>query len=265
MPIERLNFVSSSSSDILVNEHLLRYRLVKQFVDNKIVLDIACGSGYGANLLAKGAKRVIGVDVDNLVITEAKERYKANNLEFIVSSGLDLSLEDKSIDTVVSLETIEHFSSSDQIKFLKELKRVLKPEGLLLMSTPNSDASKHKNPWHLKELNKVEFKNLLSSEFTEIEIFQQGTALASVITRDNNIEEFKASLDQKVYPKYYIALASNVSLKESLEGKQLKLASLNTLAWGEREKNLGYRAVDAVYYRLSRYKIFRRIFKSLKA
>lgn len=265
MPIERLSLTSSTSSDILVNEHLLRYNLVKQFVDNKIVLDIACGSGYGSNLLAKGAKRVIGVDVDDIVISQAKESYEANNLEFLVSSGLDLKLDNKSIDIVVSLETVEHFTASEQIRFIKELKRVLKPNGLLLMSTPNSEASKHKNPWHKKELTELEFSSLLKSEFTDLEIFKQGTALASVIVGDKSSTEFRASLDQTVYPKYFIALASNLSLSKSLESKNLNLASLNTLAWQEREKNLGYRAVDAIYYRLSRCKLFKKIFKKLKA
>ncbi|MCF7820371.1 MAG: class I SAM-dependent methyltransferase [Candidatus Pacebacteria bacterium] len=253
MSIERLNLASSESSDILTNEHLLRYELARQFSDNKIILDLACGSGYGSNILAEKAKQVIGVDIDSEAIKEARTKYLHSNLSFEVVSALRLGLDSNSVDLIVSLETVEHFEQKDQIKFLQELKRVLKPDGLLIMSTPNSLASKHRNPWHLKELNEKEFISLLIQEFKHIQVLYQGTAMASVISNRETpaVDSLKANISSHIKPKYFIALASNTHLTRFIGERSLDLASLNGLAWQRKENNLGYRLMDWCYYRLS--------------
>src|SRR5258708_15934922 len=89
-------------------EHLHRYRFAGQFLADKEVLDIACGEGYGSALLAKVARNVIGVDVAQQAIDHARGKYGAANLEFRVGSCARIPLEDKSVDVVVSFETIEH-------------------------------------------------------------------------------------------------------------------------------------------------------------
>src|SRR5690349_4921310 len=100
-------------------EHLHRYALAMEYVQDKTVLDIACGEGYGSNLLAQKAKSVVGVDIDKFIVSEAKNKYRKSNLSFLEGSA---PLDDQSIDVVVSFETLEHTSNHEQ--FLSEIKRV---------------------------------------------------------------------------------------------------------------------------------------------
>lgn len=96
-------------------EHYQRYLSVQRLVKDKIVLDAACGEGYGSDILAKYAKKVIGIDLDNDTITRAKVKYKdRDNLIFIQGNIEKLEIEDCSIDIVISFETIEHVSEDIQ-------------------------------------------------------------------------------------------------------------------------------------------------------
>ena len=103
--------------------------------EGKRVLDIACGEGYGANLLAFVASKVIGVDLDAGTIAHAKAKYRRRNLHFVQGSCTEIPCEDHSIDLVASFETIEHISEHDA--FLSEIKRVLAPGGILVISSPH--------------------------------------------------------------------------------------------------------------------------------
>lgn len=113
-------------------EHYQRYLSVQRLVKDKIVLDAACGEGYGSDILAKYAKKVIGIDLDNDTITRAKVKYKdRDNLIFIQGNIEKLEIEDCSIDIVISFETIEHVSEDIQKNFLNEIDRVLKNDGIV--------------------------------------------------------------------------------------------------------------------------------------
>jgi len=162
-----------TASDIY-REHLARYEYALKFIKsgNK-VLDIACGSGYGSNLLVGQGARVWAGDMDEQVVTEAKKKYNKNNLNFKKMDAVELPFEDNYFEVVVSLETIEHIEN--YMKFVKELKRVLKPGGQLILSTPNVVATKKlaiNNPWHLKEFKREELLDIFS-EFGEIKIYGQ--------------------------------------------------------------------------------------------
>src|SRR5437588_11948589 len=89
-------------------EHLHRYALAIALAKDKRVLDIACGEGYGSDLLAAVSRNVIGVDIDADVIRHAKQAYPKNNLRFLEGSCLEIPVDDRSIDLVVSFATIEH-------------------------------------------------------------------------------------------------------------------------------------------------------------
>ena len=259
MAIERLNLETSKPSDILVNEHWLRYKFVSQFIENKIVLDIACGSGYGSNYLAeKGAREVIGGDIDTKTIEKDKKKYRRDNLRFQEANALSLVFADNYFDVVVSLETIEHFSEHDQKRYLKELKRVLKPGGLLILSTPNSEFSIYKNPYHLKELNREELETSLKEFFRNVEIFRQGSALTTVI-KSNKEADTKFELTSNFRDRYYIALASDDDLPEV----NISLASSNPIALDRKENNIVLRIIDKVYYRLNKVLFFKKIFVRL--
>jgi ubiquinone/menaquinone biosynthesis C-methylase UbiE len=241
MPVERLDLDSTETSDILVNEHWLRYKYIREHLTTEKVLDIACGSGYGSYYLSlNNDLEVIGADVNSDSIKQAKKNYQKDNLKFQVANALSLPFKDNSFDAIVSLETIEHFDVSDQNLYLRELKRVLKPEGKLWLSTPNAQASKHNNPWHLKELSFPELQQLLADNFRNYKILKQGTALATVISSDDlNAEASSTYISSDVYPKYYLALASD----ESIEGSK---------AFARLDNHPLKKISDAVYHPVSK-------------
>ena len=101
-------FVPECTGEIWL-EHWHRYLFTAQFVSERRVLDIACGEGYGSNVLAKSASEVVGLDISEEVISHAKGRYsERRNLQFAVASCSLLPFNDASFDIVVSFETIEH-------------------------------------------------------------------------------------------------------------------------------------------------------------
>ncbi|HRO70478.1 MAG TPA: class I SAM-dependent methyltransferase [Chitinophagaceae bacterium] len=172
-------------------EHLHRYALAMEYTRGKTVLDIACGEGYGSNLIAREAEKVVGVDVDDKTIQLAKEKYNAKNLEFLRGEAENIPCAAQAFDVVVSFETIEHTEKQEQM--LREIKRVLKPGGLLIMSTPEKVAytkllNGQTNPFHYKELNLPEFEKLLATQFKFRTILNQNLTLGSVIAGENDIK-----------------------------------------------------------------------------
>jgi len=164
-------------------EHLHRYAVCLQFVAGKCVLDIASGEGYGAALLATVAKSVTGVDIDRESVEHAGQIYYNPGLNYVVGSCDSVPLPDASFDVVTSFETIEHHDKHDEM--LDEIKRVLRPDGMLIISSPNrltySDEPGYKNPFHVKELYFGEFCDLLRRRFKSIRIFGQRLAAGSFL------------------------------------------------------------------------------------
>lgn len=154
-------------------EHLHRYALAVSLAKGKDVLDIASGEGYGSALLAMVAKSVIGVDIDENSTEFSAARYAAMNLSFRSGSATQIPLADSSVDVVVSFETIEHLGEHERM--LGEFCRVLRPDGQLIISSPNklvySDARGYTNPFHVRELYFHEFRNLLRSRFSQVKLF----------------------------------------------------------------------------------------------
>ena len=166
-----------------VIEHLHRYALAQKITKNKIVLDIASGEGYGSFLISKNAQKVYGVDIDSNSINHSKKKYSASkNLEFIVGSTDNIPLTDNSVDVVISFETIEHHDKHDLM--MKEIKRVLKKDGVLLISSPEKSIYKERDPdniFHIKELTIVEFENLLKKYFNYSHFYNQRFVIGSLI------------------------------------------------------------------------------------
>ena len=169
-------------------EHLHRYAMATEFVKGKRVLDIASGEGYGSEMLAKVAASVVGVDIDEESAAHAQRKYGKKNLAFQQGSCEQIPLSDDSVDVVVSFETIEHLA--DHEKMLSEIKRVLMPDGLLIVSTPDkheyTEVPEHHNQFHVKELYKNEFENLLGAYFKNQKILGQRITYGSNIL---NVEE----------------------------------------------------------------------------
>lgn len=165
-------------------EHWHRYRLARDLVGSGVVVDIACGEGYGTAHLAGKARRVIGVDLSAEVITYARERYAhVSNAEFRVGSCIAIPVDSGSADAVVSFETIEHIAEHES--FVAEVLRVLGPHGRFIVSTPNkaiyTDAAGHVNPFHTRELYRDEFAALLGSRFELVRLLGQRLSFSSHI------------------------------------------------------------------------------------
>ena len=147
-------------------EHYHRYALVQSIVAGKDVLDLACGEGYGSASIATIASSVVGVDISNEAVAHASSQYVKPNLKFIQGSAIDLEFEENSFDVVVSFETIEHLS--EQAQMLSEIHRVLRPNGCLVISSPNrpvySEESGVFNEHHVKELDFKGFNELLRAK-----------------------------------------------------------------------------------------------------
>ena len=164
-------------------EHYHRYTMVLEVVKGKSVLDVACGEGYGSALMADVAHIVAGVDISKEAIHHASSSYSKPNLKFYEGSATNLEFPDSSFDVVVSFETIEHLI--EQKRMLLEIRRVLRPDGLLVISSPNrpvySEESGEHNEFHVKELDFQEFDELLQAHFSTIKYFGQRLLISSVI------------------------------------------------------------------------------------
>lgn len=179
-------FIPNETDKQLEIEHKQRYLSVEPLAHGKVVLDAACGEGYGSYILSKHAAQVYGIDISIEAIANAQITYSADNLEFRQGSVDRLEgFEDQSIDIVVSFETIEHIDESMQTQFLLEIKRVLKPDGILVMSTPDkyryTDVPGYHNPFHVKEFYKHEFLAFLKSQFPYTELYYQKNEIVSII------------------------------------------------------------------------------------
>ncbi len=153
-------------------EHEARYLFAGKYVQDKVALDVACGAGIGTHyLLQAGAHSCMGLDIDEPTINEAKATY--HGCQFEQCDATSLIVSDNSVEVVVSFETIEHLS--DQGKFLSECRRVLKPGGLLICSTPNRTLTRWapENPFHLCEFTVEEFKEALNNIFVDVQLFGQ--------------------------------------------------------------------------------------------
>ncbi|MGE3466277.1 MAG: class I SAM-dependent methyltransferase [Pyrinomonadaceae bacterium] len=157
-------------------EHAARYEFASTFVERRRVLDIACGTGYGIGLLGKFAEFVVGIDVDPGAARAARQECGPSD-SVLLADGLCLPFPDRTMDIVTSFETLEHLHQRPE--FLSELRRVLKDDGRLIMSTPNANYTQPKNgkpanPFHVFEYTPDELVEELAPIFTIERLLGQG-------------------------------------------------------------------------------------------
>lgn len=169
------------SGELIDAEHQTRYRFSLPHVRGCRVLDAGCGVGWGSALLVEAeASEVVGVDLDPKTVEDARRRVPAAT--FLVGDLMDLPFDDDSFDVVVCFEAIEHTGDTDRT--LDQLARVLRPNGLLFVSSPNPTVYPPGNPFHLNEETPAELLRKAAGRFAQVRLFRQHVLIASVLCAD---------------------------------------------------------------------------------
>jgi GT2 family glycosyltransferase/SAM-dependent methyltransferase/glycosyltransferase involved in cell wall biosynthesis len=244
----------------VVYEHMHRYLWAAELVSGRRVLDLASGEGFGAGILARSATSVTGIEIDARTVDHAALNYGGDRVSFTLGDARDLSaFPDGSFGAVIAFEMIEHVS--DQSQVLSEAARVLAPDGLLIMSTPDrraySEGKPNANPFHVKELALDEFRALLASQFEHLAVWGQrtitGSAL-SAITVDAGPgsaartffiepEGDEWTVASGLSPLYLVAVASQVELPAVARESTLADADIGLVRAAERRGNETVREV----------------------
>jgi SAM-dependent methyltransferase len=161
----------------LWSEHVARYAFARRFAQGRRVLDAGSGAGYGAAELAQTARSVIGIDAATEAVEYARANFSSPGVEFLAASCGALPFANGSFDLVTAFEVIEHLA--DHRRFLDEAARVLAPDGVFLVSSPNKAyyaESREKtgpNPFHEHEFEAAEFAAELGRVFPSVTLLVQ--------------------------------------------------------------------------------------------
>ncbi len=156
--------------------HLIHTRAYEQaalYTAEKDILDLGCHTGYGTRIIRASGARVTGVDVSPAAIDIARQKYSSAGIEFLRLDGRSLPFADCSFDIVTSFKVIEHLT--DHRQFFAEIRRVLRPGGRIILTTPNASMRLHPgtrpwDPFHVREFSAEELKALLARYFSRVEI-----------------------------------------------------------------------------------------------
>ena len=153
--------------------HLAVYEWIGARVIGRRVIDMACGEGYGSEVLSRGAARVVGLDANPEAYEHARLRYRRQNLSF-ERGVVETFGEPGAFDAVVFLQTIEHVQ--DPVAVLEHFRGLLAPGGVAYVTTPNlltlapPGARKSDNPWHIREYRAHEFEALCRTVFPRVQM-----------------------------------------------------------------------------------------------
>jgi O-antigen biosynthesis protein len=177
---ERLT-LGANFKDDTVAEHVKRYTFAAKLVAGLDVIDVACGSGYGSQMLGRaGARSVRAFDISRDAIEYAREHYACHNVTFEVGDATSLrDVPNDWADSVISFETIEHIE--DDQAYVNEMHRVLKPGGRFIVSTPDRRLSsvmhplrrRPSNSFHVREYTMDELITLLKTRFSIEQVYGQ--------------------------------------------------------------------------------------------
>ena len=156
--------VSLEKSDNYVFQRsVLAYHHAATMIEGD-VLEIGTGNGYGVEILAPHATRFISIDKQL-----PQNPLQLENVEYYEMEVPPIEFDNGTFDRVVSFQVIEHIE--EDIDLVREIARVLRPEGEFIVSTPNAPMSLTRNPWHIREYNADELRNLLECHFSKVEAF----------------------------------------------------------------------------------------------
>ncbi|MBC7246439.1 MAG: class I SAM-dependent methyltransferase [Actinobacteria bacterium] len=153
--------------------HLVAYRFLLPLAAGKRVLDLGSGEGYGTDLLASVALEAVGVDLAPEAVYHARRTYRRPNLRFLYGDIYETGLEEASFDLVCSLQVVEHLHRPE--RFMEEARRVLRPGGLCVITTPNRliispGRESPLNPFHIREYDYREFLAFMQSFYPRVEV-----------------------------------------------------------------------------------------------
>lgn len=157
-------------------QHFCPYDFVAKYAEDKKILEIGFGDGYGSFYLSKFAKQVIAIDLFKENVDKAIQKYKSNNLVYRQGDGTNLDFCNCEFDIVCLSQVIEHIKQTEHLKFLSDIKRILKTDGTAFISTLNrahniKNKNYSKNIHHDKEFDYSELSHLLSSVFKDVQIW----------------------------------------------------------------------------------------------
>lgn len=168
--------VTASQESPYWGEHIARYSFAAAKISGGRILDVACGTGYGLPLFEAVSEMVVGVELDWNAALQARSAINGGRSRIFLADGCRLPFADASFDFVTSFETLEHLNQ--RVQFLSELRRVLSPQGLCILSTPNAKYTlpvngKPRNPFHVYEYPPEELRDELARHFTVADMLGQ--------------------------------------------------------------------------------------------
>jgi ubiquinone/menaquinone biosynthesis C-methylase UbiE len=206
-------------------EYLGRYEFASRFLPPRAtVLDVGCGCGYGAAHLADAPdRRIIGLDQALDATSYARKRYGSSRLSFVTGGATVLPAKSGSLDAVIAMELIEHVEDDKAV--VSEVRRVLKPGGLFIVSTPNrlvtGSGDKPANPFHVREYTPDELTRLLQQAFNQTSLYGQAFTPAFRAHQENMARIWhNLSLIPVLYDQVH-ALRSRLDRYERLTGLAL--------------------------------------------
>ncbi|MFI3220448.1 MAG: methyltransferase domain-containing protein [Methylococcales bacterium] len=184
--MERLEREHFDTDILMQTEHRHRYMWATQYASGD-VCDLACGYGYGAEIIATNClvKSYVGIDASTEAIAYANQRFASNEQHYILASAASIPLADRAVDTIVSLETLEHLINPSLA--LIEFKRILRPDGVLVGSVPSKyfdDRAEEvygENPYHVTRFTHADLVKLLGNYFNTVRIYYSALEVVSHI------------------------------------------------------------------------------------
>lgn len=174
--MERLESEHLDADVMLQAEHRHRYMWAAGYTSGD-VCDLACGYGYGAEVLAANSvvKSYVGIDASAIAVSQANQRFASDLRRYVLASATAIPLGDQSVDTVVSLETLEHLV--EPANAVEEFKRILRPNGVLVGSVPSKyfdDKAQEVyglNPYHVSRFTYASLTDLLNRYFQTVRVY----------------------------------------------------------------------------------------------
>lgn len=198
------SYFKEGMSDYSYICYISLYRFAAQYCESKQVLDAASGIGFGSCFLVQTARKVVGIDIDLKSLAYAVQRYRHKNLSFLLTDITENGFVSSSFDVIVSIETFEHLIPERAMIFLKEMYRLLKPGGALIISTPNRRVNRKisRNPTHINEMGVNDFFGMIRRIFPDCKPFYQRKNVLRSMGRFYSVVRIDRFRLRAIFPRF---------------------------------------------------------------